>query len=76
MIATVSPPSTEIENQQELKAKIIHAARDLPPMPDVIFKIQRILLDPNAHAQQIADLIETDQALAARVLKVDRKSVV
>jgi putative nucleotidyltransferase with HDIG domain len=70
MIATVSQPSTEIENQQELKAKIIKAAKDLPPMPDVIFKIQRILLDPNAHAQQIAELIEIDQALAARVLKV------
>ena len=69
MIATVSPPTTQIEQQRDLKDRIIKAARDLPPMPDVIFKIQRTLLDPNAYVQQIADLIETDQALAAKVLK-------
>ena len=69
MIVTTSKESTEIEDQRDLKEKIIKAAKDLPPMPDVIFKIQRTLLDPNAYAQQIADLIETDQALAARVLR-------
>ncbi|MBW2410104.1 MAG: HDOD domain-containing protein [Deltaproteobacteria bacterium] len=70
MIATATQPTIEIEEQRDLKARIIKATRDLPPMPDVIFKIQRTLLDPNAYAQQIADLIETDQALAARVLKI------
>jgi putative nucleotidyltransferase with HDIG domain len=69
MITTASRQSADIENHQDLKKKIIKAAKDLPPMPDVIFKIQRTLLDPNAYAQQIADLIETDQALAVRVLK-------
>jgi len=69
MIATASRPSIETADPQELKDKILKAAKDLPPMPDVIFKIQRALLDPNAYAQQIADLIETDQALAVRVLK-------
>ena len=70
MIATATQPTIQIEEQRELKARIIKAAKELPPMPDVIFKIQRTLLDPNAVAQQLADLIETDQALAARVLKI------
>ena len=70
MIAEATRPNIDIEQQRDLKERIIKAAKDLPPMPDVIFKIQRTLLDPNAYAQQIADLIETDQALAARVLKI------
>jgi putative nucleotidyltransferase with HDIG domain len=70
MIATATRQTTEIEEKRDLKEKIIKAAKDLPPMPDVIFKIQRTLLDPNAYAQQIADLIETDQALATRVLRM------
>jgi putative nucleotidyltransferase with HDIG domain len=59
-----------VRDRQDLKNEIVKAARDLPPMPDIVFEIQRILLDPNAYAQQIADLIETDQALTAKVLKV------
>jgi putative nucleotidyltransferase with HDIG domain len=70
MIAIASRQTTDIENQQNLKKKIIKATKDLPAMPEVIFKIQRILLDPNAYAQQVADLIEIDQALAVKVLRV------
>ena len=70
MVATVTRQTSNNAEIKALKKQIIKAAKDLPPMPDVIFKIQRTLLDPNAYTQQIADLIETDQALAARVLKV------
>ncbi len=70
MVATVTRQTSDNAEIRALKKQIIKAAKDLPPMPDVIFKIHRTLLDPNAYAQQIADLIETDQALAARVLKI------
>jgi putative nucleotidyltransferase with HDIG domain len=63
------PQATAISYQKELKDKILKAVEDLPPMPNVIIKIQKLLLDPNAGANQIAALIETDQAIATKVLK-------
>ena len=64
------PKSTKIPERQELKAQLLKAVQDLPPMPKVLFKIQKLLLDPNSDTEQIAEYIETDQALAARVLKM------
>ena len=62
--------SNEIPDQQELKDELLKAVQDLPPMPKVLFKIQKLLLDPYSDTQQIAGYIETDQALAAKVLKM------
>jgi putative nucleotidyltransferase with HDIG domain len=62
--------STESESQLDLKDEFLEAVRDLPPMPKVILKIQKLLLDPNSNAEEIAGYIETDQALAAKVLKM------
>jgi putative nucleotidyltransferase with HDIG domain len=39
-------------------------------MPAVVIKIQQLLFDPNSTAQQVADCIESDQAIAAKVLKI------
>ena len=64
------PKSTKIPERQELKEQLLKAVQDLPPMPKVLFKIQKLLLDPNSDTEQIAEYIETDQALAARVLKM------
>ena len=64
------PKSTKIPERQELKEQLIKAVQNLPPMPKVLFKIQKLLLDPNSDTEQIAEYIETDQALAARVLKM------
>jgi HD-like signal output (HDOD) protein len=43
---------------------------DLPPMPQIIFKAYDNMDDPNSSTKQVADLIETDQAIAAKVLKM------
>jgi putative nucleotidyltransferase with HDIG domain len=53
-----------------LKDELLKAVQDLPPMPKVLLKIQKLLLDPYSDTQQIAGCIETDQALAAKVLKI------
>ena len=53
-----------------LKEQIKKAVDDLPPMSTVIIKIQKHLSDPNSNTGQIADLIETDQAIAVKVLKL------
>lgn len=65
---------TETLEQQDLKEKIKKAVNDLPPMPAVILKIQQLLFDPNSTAQQVADFIEADQAIAAKVLKMANSS--
>ena len=70
MNAEKKQESTEITERQELKDELFKAVQDLPPMPKVLFKIQKLLLDPNSDTEQIAGYIETDQALAAKVLKM------
>jgi len=70
MANETSPHATEISNRQNFKEKILKSVKDLPPMPDVILKIQRLLADPNSDVKQIVEYIETDQAIAAKVLKM------
>lgn len=54
----------------DLKKKIINNVKDLPPMPKVLFKAREVMSDPKSGFKEIAKVIETDQAIAARVLKV------
>jgi hypothetical protein len=56
--------------QDELKTQIMRDLNDLPPMPQIIFKAYDNMDDPNSSTKQVADLIETDQAIAAKVLKM------
>jgi putative nucleotidyltransferase with HDIG domain len=70
MTPTTSHNPNAAVDQQDLRKKIKRAVKDLPPMPAVVNKIQQLLFDPNSTAQQIADFIETDQAIAAKVLKM------
>ena len=54
----------------DLKKKIINKVKDLPPMPKVLFKAREVMSDPKSGFKDIAKVIETDQAIAARILKV------
>ncbi|MFZ2447913.1 MAG: HDOD domain-containing protein [Syntrophobacteraceae bacterium] len=51
-------------------AKIVEATGDLPAMPHVAAQVMEKLSNPNATPRDIHQLIEKDQGLAARVLKV------
>ncbi len=55
---------------EDLKKKILNRIKDLPPMPKVLFKARKVMADPKSSFKEIAEIIETDQAIAARVLKV------
>ena len=55
---------------EDLKKKIIKRIDDLPPMPKVLFKARQVLSDMNSSFKDIAKIIETDQAIAAKILKV------
>jgi HD-like signal output (HDOD) protein len=54
----------------DLKNKILQSVKDLPPMPKVLFKAREVMADPKSSFKDVAAVIETDQAIAARVLKV------
>ena len=62
--------SDSSENQQELKSRIIQSIKDLPPMPQVVVKIQHLISDLNSDVTDLAAIIESDQAVAAKVLKM------
>ena len=55
---------------EDLKKKILQSIKDLPPMPKVLFKAREVMGDPKSSFKDVAQIIETDQAIAARVLKV------
>jgi len=58
------------QNQEELKSRIIQSIKDLPPMPQVVIEIQHLISDLNSDILQLTAIIETDQAIAAKVLKM------
>jgi len=57
-----------------LKEKILQGVKELPPMPQVVVKTQELMANPNVDAKKIAEVIETDQGIAAKVLKVANSS--
>ena len=54
----------------DIKNRIIKRVNDLPPMPKVLLKARKVLSDPNSSFKDIAKIIESDQAIAAKILKV------
>ncbi len=52
------------------KKKILRAVKDLPPMPQVVIKAQEVMANPASSFKDLGAIIEMDQAIAARVLKL------
>ncbi|MER3472461.1 MAG: hydrolase [Armatimonadota bacterium] len=50
--------------------QLVHTIRDLPALPEVVVRVMRLAEDPRSDAQSIARVIATDQAMAARVLRL------
>ncbi len=59
---------------EQLKKRILRTISDLPPMPQVAEKARKLTADENASFSDLAKIIETDQAIAARVLKLANSS--
>ena len=67
---TSGPSETHFESGTALKDRILDDLGDLSPMPDTLERARKILADPGSTIREIACVLETDQALAASVLKV------
>jgi putative nucleotidyltransferase with HDIG domain len=59
-----------VQQSDELKSRIIQSIKDLPPMPQVVIRIQHLIMDLNSDTKQLAEIIGSDQAIAAEVLKM------
>jgi putative nucleotidyltransferase with HDIG domain len=57
-------------DNQDMMERILAGVDKIPPMPQVVFKAQKILADPDSSTNELASLLETDQAIAAKVLKM------
>jgi len=54
----------------ELKKKILRSVNDLPPMPQTVLRAREIMQDPKSDFKELGRLLETDQAIVAKVLKL------
>lgn len=67
--STVASPKSSSEGD-DLRRVIIASVNDLPPMPQVAQHARRIISDKNCTFSDIARVIETDQAIATKVLRL------
>jgi HD-like signal output (HDOD) protein len=68
--ATPENSTPELLTGEALKKKIVQSVGELPPMPQTIFKAREILQDPTSSIKDLAEVLETDPAIAAQVLKM------
>jgi putative nucleotidyltransferase with HDIG domain len=55
---------------EALKKKILNSLDSLLPLPQVVLKAHNLLLDPNSSFNELADIIETDQEITLKILKM------
>jgi len=70
--------SVEIERDlprgEVLQKIILRRLSELPPMPQVMFKAREIMNDPASSFKALADILESDQAMATRVLRLSNSA--
>ncbi len=49
---------------------VVNSIKDLPPMPAVAVKVLELLNDPNVNYERLGEVISSDPAVSARMLKV------
>lgn len=68
-VKTAEPPK-DLPTGEVLKKRILRTLDDLPAMPQVAEKARQIISKETSTFHDLAQVIETDQAIAARVLKL------
>ena len=61
---------SQTDQSVDLMGQITKAIEDLEPMPEVIQKARAVMSKPNATFKEIGKVLETDQAIVAKVLKI------
>jgi len=63
-----------VRRKESLKNRILRTIDDLPPMPQVAQKARAVISDPDSSFSALAKIIETDQGIAARILRMANSS--
>ncbi len=72
-IAETSAPEVSAPGQEEidaLKERILKTLDDLPAMPQVVLKAREVMADANSGVKDVVKILETDQAITTKILKV------
>ncbi len=67
------PEAGQVQTRQEILEEL-KQIRDLPTLPSAFMRILRALRDPKASAKEVALIIESDQAITMRVLRLVNSS--
>jgi HD-like signal output (HDOD) protein len=73
--ASVAPTNPHLDflgmaKGKDLKKKVVGRIKDLPPMPQVVMKAQEIMANPKTGMKELSELLETEPAIVAKVLKL------
>jgi predicted Zn finger-like uncharacterized protein len=58
------------KNNEDKKQEFLKGAKALPPFPEILFKAREIVNDETRDLRDLAEILEKDQAMTARVLKI------
>jgi len=72
--ATPSDEERDLPKGEALQKIILRRLKELPPMPQVMFKAREVMNDPKSNFKALSDILETDQAMAARVLRLSNSA--
>ncbi len=59
---------------EALQKIIMRRLKELPPMPQVMFKAREVMNNPKSNFKALSDILETDQAMATRVLRLSNSA--
>jgi HD-like signal output (HDOD) protein/uncharacterized protein YlaI len=57
-----------------LKDKLLKSLKDLPPMPQVVFKAKEIMTNPASDLKQLSKVIQTDMSIVSKILRMANSS--
>ena len=57
-----------------LKEKLLKSLKDLPPMPQVVFKAKEIMTNPASDLKQLSKVIQTDMSIVSKILRMANSS--
>jgi HD-like signal output (HDOD) protein len=64
----------DLPKGETLQKIILNRLTELPPMPQVMFKARELMNDPTSSFKALADILEKDQAMATRVLRLSNSA--
>ena len=63
-------PEVQAEERSERVRKIVERIEGLPTLPTIMAQMNRMMLDPKTTAKDMAQLIASDPAVTARILRI------